>query len=105
MIGPITYREVSELINSLSTPHALLNDSSLTPQRPFITKRIKVSLDFPAILSMDKVDVDVYIFPPFFETVDRMCIGILFRSEGIFHKTECDVIQHGQPDMGVLRHG
>ena len=83
----------------LMPPHPLLNDSSLTPQRPYITKRIKV------IFSMDKVDVEVYIFPPFFEIVDRMCIGILFRSEGISHKIGCDVIQHGQPDMGVLRHG
>ena len=24
----------------------------------------------------DKVDVEVYIFPPFFEIVDRTCIGI-----------------------------
>ena len=52
-------------------------------------------LDFPAIFSMDKVDVEVYIFPPFFEIVDRMCIGILFTSEGIFRKTGYDVIQHG----------
>ena len=46
------------------TTHPLLNDSPLTPQRPYITKRIKVILDFPAIFSMDKVDVEVYIFPP-----------------------------------------
>ena len=48
---------------------------------------------------MNKVDVKVYIFPPFFEIVDRMCIGIYFRSERISRKTGCDVIQHGQPDM------
>ena len=86
-------------------PQQLLNDSSLTPQRPYIAKRIKVILGFPAIFSMNKVDVKVYISPPFFEIVDRMCIGIYFRSEGISRKTGCDVIQYGQPDMGVLRHG
>ena len=58
-----------------------------------------------AIFSMDKVDVEVYIFSPFFEIDDRMCIGILFRSEGISRKTGCGVIQHGQTDMGILRHG
>ena len=58
-----------------------------------------------AIFSMNKVDVKVYIFPPFFEIVDRMCIGIYFRSEGISCKTGSDVIQHGKPHMGVLRHG
>ena len=57
-------------------PYPLLNDSSLTDQRPYITERLKVILDFPAIFSMDKVDVEVYIFPPFFEIVDRMCVGI-----------------------------
>ena len=62
-------------------------------------------LDFPAIFSMDKVDVEVYIFPSFFEIVDPMCVDILFTSEGISRKTGYDVIQHGQPDMGVLRHG
>ena len=46
------------------------------------------------------IDVEVYIFPPFFEIVDRMCIGIYFKSEGISPKTGCDVIQHGQPDTG-----
>ena len=47
----------------LMPPHPLLGDSSLTPQRPYITKQIKVILDFPAIFSMNKVDVKVYIFP------------------------------------------
>ena len=89
----------------LMPPHPLLNDSPTTPQRPYITKRIKVILDFSAIFSMDEVDVEVYIFPPFFEIVDRMCIGILFTSEGISRKAGYDVIQHGQPDMGVLQHG
>ena len=42
----------------------LLNDSPITPPRPYITKRIKVILDFPAIFSMGMVDVEVYIFPP-----------------------------------------
>ena len=63
----------------LMPPHLLLSDSSLTPKRPYITKWIRVILDFPAIFSMNKVDVKVYIFPPFFEIVDRMCIGIYFR--------------------------
>ena len=51
----------------LMPPHQLLNDSSLTPQRPYITKRIKVILDLPAIFSMDKVDVEVLHFPAIFQ--------------------------------------
>ena len=49
----------------LMPPYPLLSDSPITPQRLYITKRIKVILDFPAIFSMDEVDVEVYIFPPF----------------------------------------
>ena len=89
----------------LMPPHPLLNDSPITRQKPNITTRIKVIQDFPAIFSMDKVGNEVYIFPPFFEIVDRMCVDIVFTSEGISRKTGYDVIQHGQPDMGVFRHG
>ena len=42
---------IGVLIDSSSTPHALLNDCPITPQRPYITKRIKVILDFPAFFS------------------------------------------------------
>ena len=64
--------------------------SSLTPHRfsclliPFLNNSLKTlhneadkgDLRFSHHFSMDKVNVEVYIFPPFFEIVDRMCVGI-----------------------------